>query len=216
MVNKIGIGIVGLGRVSQSHIDAIRLNPHICQLTAVVDVNEALAQSVAETCNTKYYTSVEQALLDPDIQAMIICLPHHLHKPVALQAMETGRHVLVEKPCATNLADGKEMVAKSIEKKVVLMAGQSFRFISACREAKLRMKEEIGDPFNFIYIQACGFDEASAPLWWQDMKKTGGHAFTTVGSHNLDLILWMYEGRTPIRVYSEARSVNPKFEGMDE
>lgn len=216
MSDKVGIAIIGLGRIARTHISGIHLNPDTTRLVAVVDVDEPLAKSTAATYKTRFYTTVEAALTDPEIQAMVICLPHHLHKPVSLQVMETGRHVLTEKPMSTNLEDAQAMVEKAEQKEVVLMTGQCFRFISASLEAKLRMKKEIGEPFNLVYVEGCDFDKNKAPHWWRDTKKTGGMAFTMLGSHTVDLTLWIYEGKKPIRVYAEARSKKPEFEGMDE
>ena len=216
MAKKIGIAVIGLGRVSLAHIDSIRLNPETTRLAAVVDIEESLARAAAEKYKTKFYTSVEAALNDPDIQAAVICLPHNLHKSVALKVMDSGRHVLVEKPLTTSLANGKEMVEKAREKGVVLMAGQCYRFIAGFQEAKRRLKKDIGEPFNFVYTIACGFNHLTAPPWWKDEEKTGGLAFLIVGSHGMDMTVWMYEGKKPVRVYAEAFSRNPKFEGMDE
>jgi predicted dehydrogenase len=217
MKERIGVAVIGLGRIGESHLDGIRQNPDAAYVAAVVDIDEPRAKSTAERYQTQFYLSVEEALNDPDIQVAVVCLPHHLHKPVSCQIMETGRHVLVEKPWATNLADGKEMLDKAQEKQVVLMAGQSFRFMWAMMEAKQRvMKGEIGEPFNLVYIFAAPFTKDTAPSWWQDVAKTGGMAFTMYGAHTIDYTLWIYESRRPVRVYAEARSINPDFEGMDE
>jgi predicted dehydrogenase len=153
MSDKVGVAIVGLGRIARTHISGIQLNPDTTRLVAVVDIDETLAKSTAAAYDTKFYTSVEAALTDPEIEAIVICLPHHLHKPVSLQVMEAGRHVLTEKPMSTNLEDAKTMVEKAEQKEVVLMTGQCFRFISASLEAKLRMKKEIGEPFNMVYVR---------------------------------------------------------------
>jgi predicted dehydrogenase len=216
MADRIGIAIIGLGRVSQAHIDSIRLNPETTRLAAVVDIDEPLARTTAEKLKVKYYNSVEAALNDPDIQAAVICLPHHLHKPVALKVLEAGRHVLVEKPLTTSLADGREMVRKAQEEGLILMAGQCYRFMAGFLEAKRRLKEAIGEPFNLVYTVACGFNRQSAPPWWRDEEKTGGLAFLMVGSHAVDMTVWMYEGKKPVRVYAEVFAKNPEFEGMDE
>lgn len=220
---KIGVAVVGVGRVGKTHIDSVLVNSDAAYLAGVVDVNESLGKSTAERFNAKFYTSVESALRDPEIHAIVICLPHHLHKPIAIQAMEAGRHVLVEKPWATNLADGKEMLVKAKAKKVVLMAGQDMRFLATMQEAKKRiMKGEIGRTFNLLFIMSDVFTitptpgKFTAPPWWQDVKKTGGLSFTMLGSHTVDIILWMYEGKKPIRVYSEAENINRQFQGMDE
>lgn len=217
MKGKLGLAVIGLGRIGKTHLDAIRLNSDVAQLVAVVDLNESLVKSIAEKFNTRFYLSVEEALNDPDIQAAVICLPNHLHTPVSLQIMETGRHVLVEKPWAINMEGGKKMLDKAGEKGVILMAGQSFRFLWALQEAKQRVtKDEIGDPFNIIYIFDTPFDQSGAPAWWRDLNKTGGLLFPGAGSHTVDYTLWIYEGKKPVRVYSEARSLNPDFDGMDE
>jgi|GEM_PF-770276 len=217
MQKKIGIAVIGLGRIGESHLDGIVQNSDKALLAAVVDVDESRAKAIAERYQTKYYLSVEEALKNPDVQAAVICLPHHLHQPVANQVMEAGCHVLVEKPWAINLAEGEEMLTKAREKGVILMAGQSFRFMWAMWEAKQRVvRGEIGEPFNLVYIFAAPFTRDTAPPWWRDEEKTGGMAFTMYGAHTIDYTLWIYEDRKPLRVYAEARSINPDFEGMDE
>ena len=214
---KIGIAIIGLGRIGESHLDAIRLNSDAAYVAAVVDIDESLARATAEKHQTKFYLSVAEALNDPDIQAAVVCLPHHLHKPIACQVMEAGRHVLVEKPWALSLAEGKEMLDQAKRKGVTLMSGQSYRFMWSLLEAKERIvKGEIGDPFSIVYLEANNFNKANAPAWWKDVKKTGGMAFTMLGAHTIDYTLWVYEGKKPVRVYSEARSLNVDFEGMDD
>ncbi len=217
MEDKIGIAVIGLGRIGDSHLDGILQNSEKACVAAVVDIDESKAKTTAERYQTRYYLEVADVLRDPDVQAAVICLPHHLHKPIALQVMAAGRHVLVEKPWATGLEEGQEMLEKARQKNLVLMAGQSFRFMWAMWEAKqCVLKGVIGKPFNLVYILATPFTRDTAPPWWQDVTKTGGMAFTMYGAHTIDYTLWVYEDRKPIRVYSEARSINPDFEGMDE
>ncbi len=220
---KIGVAVVGMGRVGETHIDAIELNPKIARLAAVVDADESRARHAAEKHHTKYYLGVEEALQDPDIQAMVVCLPHNLHTPVAMQIMDSGRHVLVEKPMAISLADARAMADKAREKKLVLQAGQDLRFLFSLQEAKRRvMNGDIGKVFNILFVMTEAFTLTPAPgrfttpPWWQDVKKTGGLCFPMVGSHTVDITLWLNEGKKPVRVYSEAASVNPDLEGMDE
>ncbi len=217
MQDKIGVAVIGLGRIGESHLDGISQNSERAFVAAVVDIDETRARATAERHKTKYYLSVEKALQDPEIQACVVCLPHHLHHPVACQVMDAGRHVLIEKPWALSLAEGKKTLAKAQEKGVVLMAGQSFRFMWALWEAKQRVANgEIGQPFDLLYIFAAPFTRDTAPPWWKDEAKTGGMAFTMYGAHTIDYTLWIYEGRKPVRIYAEARSINPDFEGMDE
>lgn len=216
MPDNVGIAVVGLGRVAKAHIESILLNPDTARLVAVVDVVETLAKSTAHNYNTKFYTSVEAALSDSEVQAMAICLPNYLHKPIALQAMEAGRHVLVEKPMTITLADAKEMAAKSQQKGVVLMTAHCYRFVAALQEAKQRIQDQIGSPNTLVYTDAVSPGLLAVPPWWRDLKKTGGLPFNMVGSHAIDMTLSLYEGKKPVRVYAEARSLSAKFEGPDE
>jgi predicted dehydrogenase len=217
MADKTGIGVIGLGRIGESHLNGVKQNPELGYIAAVVDVDESRAKATAERYRTRYYLTLDEALKDPEIQAMVVCLPHHLHAPTASRIMETGRHVLVEKPWAITLAEGRELLATARRKGVTCMAGQSFRFMWAMWEARQRVaRGEIGDPFDLFYIFAAPFTKETAPPWWRDEAKTGGMAFTMYGAHTIDYTLWIYEGRKPVRVYSEARSINPDFEGMDE
>ena len=220
---KIGVAVVGTGRVGRTHIDAIALNPDIARLAAVIDADESRARPAAEEAGTKYYLSVEEALTDPEIQAVVICLPHNLHQPIAMQVMETGRHVLVEKPMAISLAEATEMVDRAKEKKLVLQAGQDLRFLASMQEAKRRvMNGDIGKVFNILFVMAEAFTltptpgRFTTPPWWADVAKTGGLCFPMMGAHTVDIILWLCEGKKPVRVYSEAASINPELEGMDE
>ena len=220
---KIGVAVVGMGRVGRTHLDAIALNPDIARLAAVIDTDESRARAAAEETGTKYYLSVDEALTDPEIQAVVICLPHNLHQPVAMQAMDAGRHVLVEKPMATSFADAREMVDRAKKKKLVLQAGQDLRFLDSFQEAKRRvMNGDIGQVFNILFVMAEAFTLTPAPgrfttpPWWRDVAKTGGLCFPMMGAHTVDIILWLCEGKKPVRVYSEAASINPELEGMDE
>jgi len=213
---RIGIAVIGCGRVGKTHIQSIKKLENIAFLAAVVDVNRNLVQETAHRYNTKFYTNTNEAFNDPAIDAVVICLPHDAHTPVALQALEKGKHVLVEKPFALSVKDAEVMIQTARRKNLILMSGQSYRFFKASQEAKKRVKEEIGEPFNMLYTMAVYFDKNKAPSWWKFEEKTGGLIFPMLGSHSVDFILWIFEGKIPERVYAEAGSFNPDFEGPDE
>ena len=211
---NVGIAVVGLGRICHSHIDGIRYWDD-CKLTAVVDVDEQRARSVGEEYDVPYYTATEEAYADGKVDAAVICVPHHLHAPLAIEAMKAGKHVLVEKVMATSLEDGRQMVETAAENDVNLMVGQSRRFFPSLATAKERI-DEIGTPINLQYTFACHFDVETAPDWWQSEKKTGGLAYPMLGSHSIDYTLWMLEDREPASVFANGASNNDDFEGHDD
>src|SRR5688500_5317859 len=76
----------------------------------------------------RWYSSAEEALADPEIQVVDLCLPHHLHAPVAIQAARAGKHVYVEKPIANTLAEADAMIAACRAAGVLLMVDQTKRY----------------------------------------------------------------------------------------
>jgi UDP-N-acetyl-2-amino-2-deoxyglucuronate dehydrogenase len=213
---RVGMAVIGCGRIGRTHIESIKELGEIAFLAAVVDTEKDLARQTGEKYGTPFYTSIEEALGDPRVGAIVICLPHDLHTPVSIKAIENGKHVLVEKPFALSVKDAEQMMQAARAKNLIIMAGQSFRYFSGLQEAKRRMKSEMGEPFNLLYTLAVYFDTRKAPPWWKSGKKTGGLVLPMLGSHTVDATLWLFEGKVPERVYAEAASWNPDFEGPDE
>lgn len=215
MQESIGLAVIGLGRVAHSHIDAIRHWGERCRLAAVVDIDEERARSASEEYDVSYYTDSDKAYTDPEIDAVVICVPHHLHASLAIDAMEAGNHVLVEKVMATSVEEGERMVETAADNDVNLMVSQSRRFFPSLREAKDRIGE-IGRPLNLQYTFACHFDSDTAPPWWRDEEKTGGLVYPMLGAHSIDYTLWMLSDRDPVSVYANGASNNETFEGDDD
>ena len=208
------LAVIGLGRIARSHISGIQQCPERCELGAVVDIDKERAKAFAEEFDTQYYTSTEDVYADPDIDGVIICVPHHLHAELTTEACEAGKHVLVEKVMATSVEEGKEMVEAARKNDVNLMIGQSRRFFPAFKEAH-RRREEIGRPIDLSYHWALYFDSSNAPPWWDSEEKTGGPVYTMLGSHSVDHTLWMLDDREPVSVYANGESNNPDFGGDD-
>ncbi len=214
MDRQVGIAVVGLGRVSESHIDGIAHNRKHCRLAAVVDVDSARAKASGERHGVPFYTELDRALQDESVEAIVVSLPHDLHAAVSIQALEAGRHVLVEKPMATNYDDAERMANAAEASGVQLMIGQSRRYIRQLQEGKAR-SGEIGQITALLYTFACHFDVETAPPWWRSKQATGGLVYPMLGSHSVDYTLWMREGRRVVSVYAEGASLNPDFEGDD-
>lgn len=213
MRGKVKVAIIGVGRVGNSHIQAILKLPDIAELGGIVDINKAAADRVASQFKTKAFYSVEDALMDQSIDAFVVCLPHDLHAPIGLQIMKAGRHVLIEKPLGINLDEVKQLINVSNEHQVNVMSGQSRRFYKAIQQAK-EFLSIIDGPTNMLYNFACIFTKESAPPWWQKEDKTGGLVLSMLGSHSIDMALWMFD-KKPVRLYCESRRFSTVFEGDD-
>ncbi len=214
--DRIGIGVVGCGRIGISHIEAINELSDIAYLAAVIDENISAAKKVGEKYNAKFYGSTNEAFNDPSVQAVIVCLPNYLHKNVTKNALMQGKHVLVEKPFALNFEEAKQMVNEARKRDLTIMCAQSFRFIPELQEAQRIMLNEIGNPINMLYVFALHFDRKKAPSWWQYEDKTGGPVLLFLGPHIIDATLWFFEGKIPESVYAQGGSFKKNFEGLDE
>ena len=161
------------------------------------------------------YATLEDALKDPDIEAVDLCLPNHLHADAAVLCARAGKHVLVEKPMANTVADCERMIDAAEKAGVILMSGQSRRYHDAVLKSKdLLDAGKIGDLLSvtgllFAYL------EHPPTNWWSSREKTGGLMIPLWGNHIIDYILWMF-GEKPGRVYCEALRNNPNWEGEDE
>jgi predicted dehydrogenase len=216
MSKKIGVAVIGSGRIGHSHLSAIKELSNITELIATVDKVKEIAQESAKKFEAKrYYTSLSDALKDPEIDAVIICLPHYLHTDACIEAAEMGKHILVEKPLAITFKDAQKIVETGSKNNIILMVGQSQRFFDAVMESKRIFDSgKIGDIVN-ISVSLLGYMDKPVNDWWADEKKTGGLLIPLWGSHIIDHILWL-SGKFPRRIYAETYSRNPLWEGEDE
>lgn len=187
-LRRIGLGVVGLGRIGVLHAEVIATMVEGAKLIAVTDVVEDLAKKVAERLNVKYYTDYEKMLRDPEIDAVIICTPTFLHKDMCILAAEHGKHIFCEKPLTVTSEEANEVLDKVKKAGVKLQVGYMRRFDSAFSQAKSRIeKGEIGRPLVFVGIAR---DPAPPPGWAADPKLSGG-IFLDMLSHDFDMARWL-------------------------
>ncbi|MBI3973170.1 MAG: Gfo/Idh/MocA family oxidoreductase [Chloroflexi bacterium] len=114
MSDTLRIGMIGCGEIAVRTAEGIAAAENAAHVM-VMDVSEAVAKDMGERHGVPHTTDVNQLLANPDVDAVYIAVPHYLHAPLAIQALEAGKHVLVEKPIATTLADADRMLAAARE-----------------------------------------------------------------------------------------------------
>jgi predicted dehydrogenase len=202
--NKVGIAIIGCGQIAEAHAQAIAKIPD-AELIAGMDISEDRIRSFASKYSMKAYMSLDEILSDSSIDAVILPLPHHLHRPVAMQCAKVGKHILVEKPMALNLDEAKLMVESAENAKVILMVGQSTRFRPEVFSAqKIIASGKLGQILQCIHQRAFLVDKLSTE-WRYSQEQCGGLYVPLFSSHDVDMILWMMDD-TPVRVNSILRS----------
>lgn len=214
MLKKLRLCIVGMGRVYNSHLPAIQQLQDKIELVALVTRNVDKGREEAKRLKIAYLT-YDEALKNQDIDAVLLLLPHDLHASFSIQAMQAGKHVLVEKPMALNREEACRMVDEADKHQVTLMVGQSRRFFEPVEESIRRIRnQEIGDIIN-INALFLGHMHRPAVNWWTDKEKIGGFIIPLWGSHIMDYVLWAYN-QPPVTVYAQGYSNNPHWEGEDE
>jgi predicted dehydrogenase len=214
---KVGYAVIGCGRIATSHLRAINQLLEYIDLIATVDVQEDRARKYSEDFGArKYYTSVQDVLEDKAVEAVDLCLPPSEHCPVAVQAMNAGRHVVVEKPMCLTVAEADQMIEAADRNSVILMCGQSRRFNDPLMAAREMMLEGKIGKLIHISVAAGGKSEKAAVAWWKNPAVTGpSNLVANWSSHYIDQVLWMASKR-PLRVYAEGASYNDEFAGNDE
>ena len=213
METELRIAIIGCGGIARGHLDAMKNLSAIP--VATIDIDENRARQYAEEYSAdRYYTKLEDALSD-GVDAVIICLPHYLHVEAAVIAAESGKHVLTEKPMAISLKEVDDMIEAAQKNKVYLMVGQVLRFREVNKKARQLIKEgKIGEPKNMIR-RRFGRSQEFRSEWARDPAKAGGWVLYGYGSHEVDMMLWLFDTHAS-KVYAQARKNNPYWNDYDE
>jgi predicted dehydrogenase len=192
-VDKVKVGIVGLGLVSYSHIKAFKSHKN-AEVIAVCDLDENHAKSVAKKYGvSKYYTSYNEMLKDPDINTISITTPTFLHTEMTMAAAKARKHILCEKPFCLTLEEGKAACEEAEKQGVSLQVGESYIFMSSIIKAReLIDAGEIGKPQQIrqrfgawieregvVIDRGVGGDQT----WRIDSAKAGGNGFPWMFDH---------------------------------
>ena len=192
MADQLKTAIVGIGKVTDLHTAALaRLKAS--KFTAVCSRNREKAENYAAKYGVKAHTDVTEMVTKEKIDALIVCTPHPAHRQPAIDAMEAGAHVLIEKPMASSLEDCDAMLeaARKHGREIGVM-GQR-RWYRPC----IRLKEaieagKIGQPV-FGTINMLGWRDKwyyDSDPWRGTWKGEGGGVLVNQSPHQLDLLQW--------------------------
>ena len=192
---EIRIGIVGLRNNGMNHA-RIAAALDGCRMAAAADVDPERTEAAAElTDGVRTYGDAKALLAAPDVDAVVLSVPNHLHAPFAIAALEAGKHVLVEKPMAMTPAEARDMIAARDRAGKTLMVGMNQRF--APRHQAVKAAIDAG-AIGAVYAAKTAWlmCRVHTGLWgrgdWFLKKETaGGGPVIDLGVHRLDLALYM-------------------------
>ncbi|MBQ6470959.1 MAG: Gfo/Idh/MocA family oxidoreductase [Victivallales bacterium] len=193
-MKKFKVGIIGCGRISPFHGMPAKAQ-NCVKLVAVCDVDRNAAQDRAKLFGvSKIYTDYEEMITKEKLDVVHICLPHYLHAPVAIRAMELGCHVLTEKPMAISYKQAADMVKAS--KRTGRQLGVIFqnRYNAGSRLVKRALDS---GSLGKILSARCTVnwfrsDEYYTESDWKGTwEKEGGGSIIDQAIHTIDLMCWM-------------------------
>ena len=191
-MRKINVGILGMGYIGESHIDAICRIPY-CNLYAIADTNLELAKAKAERFGVeKCYSSIEEMLNDPNVDAIHNCTPNFLHTEINKKVIESGKHLFSEKPLSKNYEEAKSLIdVHKQHPEVVAAVNFNYRMNPLVQDMRCRIQNgEIGDVriISGNYLQDWLLYDTDYS--WRLEPEIAGNSccVADIGSHLMDLV----------------------------
>lgn len=191
---KIKFGIVGCGRISKNHIDAINSFPEDAELISVCDVDKNLLREISKRLKVNFYTDLNDMLSNEALDALAICTPSGLHSEHAILAANRDVNVITEKPMATKFADGKLMVKTCERKNVRLFVVKQNRLNPTIQLLKRAIDEKRFGDIKLVHLNVLwnrNQEYYEAGNGWRGTWEYDGGAFMNQASHYIDLVDWL-------------------------
>ena len=199
-MEKIRVGVIGCGGIANGkHLPALK-NVKEVEMVAFCDIIEERAVEAAKkygTPDAKVYTDYKELLKDESIVTVHVCTPNRSHSFISIDAMEAGKHVMCEKPMAINSEEAKKMLDAAKETGKKLTIGYQSRQRADSRYLK---NECLAGTFGDIYYaKATALRRRAVPTWgvFLNEYEQGGGPLIDIGTHALDLTLWMMDNYQP-------------------
>ncbi|HCM5830595.1 Gfo/Idh/MocA family protein [Klebsiella pneumoniae] len=203
-MTKLKIGIVGCGGIANNkHFPSLKAVSEDVELVAFCDViKERAEKACAEfgTENAKTYTDYKLLLQDKTIDIVYVLTPNNSHCPITVAAFEAGKHVMCEKPMAATSVDAERMMHAWKRSGKQFTIGYQNRFRKDVQTLRKACDENaLGDIY---FAKAHAVRRRAVPTWgvFQDKEQQGGGPLIDIGTHALDITLWMMGNYKPVSV----------------
>jgi predicted dehydrogenase len=200
----ITVGLIGAGGITDAHIRGYLKIPDKVRVAAVADIVKENAQQRAEKVGgADVYSDYNAMLANAAIDAVDICLPHHLHKDAIVAAANAGKHILCEKPLCLSLAEGEEVRKAVASNGVTLMCAHNQLFLPAVQRARQLLDEHLlGQVYEVRTTDSFYHTFNPQTMGWRAHKEfIGGGELIDTGYHPSYLLLYLAGGK-PVEVAS--------------
>jgi len=179
------LGLVGYGEIAREHVAALAAVPEL-ELVAIAEPDAGARDRAAEATKLATCSSAEELLLEHRVDAVLVCSPPSSHEGIATLALESGKHVLCEKPLAPECDAALRMLATAEQTGRHLMMASKFRYVADVQAAsKLVAEGFLGDVV--LYQNVFCSRVPMAGRWNSDPAVSGGGVLIDNGAHAADL-----------------------------
>ena len=197
---KLRVGIIGCGGIANAKHMPSLVKLDTVEMVAFCDIEIEKANKAVEEygiATAKSHESYKELLKDESIDVVHICTPNKSHADICVDALESGKHVMCEKPMAKTASDARRMLeaAKRTGKKLTIGYQNRFRADSVY----LYKTCERGDLGDIYFAKAHAVRRRDVPTWgvFLNEEEQGGGPLIDIGTHALDLTLWMMNNYKP-------------------
>ena len=207
MAEKLRCAVIGTGGAGLEHLHSLAA----CHRTAAVAIAESHAQRAREASArfqiSRSYADYHELLEQPDIDAVTIATPTHLHAAMAIEALKSRKHVYLEQPMALNGKEAARIVDTAKSMKRVLMVAQPWRFNRHTQLARALIDR--GDTGEIYHARGYWMKRAGIPRigsWYTQKQFSGGGCLTDLGIHLLDIALYLFKESDVLTVSAQTHT----------
>ncbi|MCX7681919.1 MAG: Gfo/Idh/MocA family oxidoreductase [Anaerolineae bacterium] len=212
-MSTLKVGIIGVGGIARFHMPGWEASEY-AEVVAGCDVDEAVLRKWGKEFGiTRLATDAMELIRDRELDIIDICTPNTYHAPLAIAALEAGKHVLCEKPLAPTTDEIRAIIAARDKSGKMLMTAQHHRFRGSARAMKAEI--DTGALGEIYHARSWMLRRAAVPIRPGFIMKqhSGGGPCIDIGVHILDLTLWLMGHPRPVAVSGVARAELAHQEG---
>lgn len=199
---RIRVGIIGGGSIAISHLDGYLLAGDRAQVTAIADIDPDHARHAAERAGgAEVFSDYHELIASGLVDAVDICLPHHLHRDAIMAAAAAGKHVLCEKPLCLTMAEAADVSQAVADSGITIMCAHNQLFLPAVARAReLILQGAVGKIYEARTTDSFFNDMHPETIGWRRERATsGGGELIDTGYHPTYLLLHLVGGE-PVEV----------------
>src|SRR5256884_7821367 len=209
---KIAVGIIGAGNIAGQHIPGYLQAAEHAQVTAIADVDGERASKYTTQLGVQVFLDYRDMVASPEIDAVDICLPHHLHKDAIVAAAAAGTHILCEKPLCLTLDEADTVTRAVAASRVTLMCAHNQLFLPSVATARGMIRQgKLGKVSAARTTDVFALNGTAETFGWRARRGTsGGGRLIDTGYHPNYLLLHLVD-TLPIKVTAMPRRHRPLF-----